>query len=221
MACTYILGGITYNSELELDDFLLSNGHLISKLGDAVFSVSEKINNNLDIIQNKISQDVKDLKELDKIKKATTTYIDDEGVTRYEKPYAGVTQFLSGLKIGDEYLFPEFRPDEYWKNRKGDWKDGNFTKEEAELIFGLNEEGKLNPTSPIIDESIQNEWMKKIERKWDYQGVVGRMIHEGMRVYFTGIKNHKVITCMSVLGVILIFTDIILINDFINLLKQF
>jgi hypothetical protein len=50
MACTYILGGITYNSELELDDFLLSNGHLISKLGDAVFSVSEKINNNLDII---------------------------------------------------------------------------------------------------------------------------------------------------------------------------
>lgn len=38
---------------------------------------------------------------------------------------------------------------------------------------------------------------------------------------FESIKKHKLITCMCFLAIILISTDIILINNFINILKQF
>ena len=34
------------------------------------------------------------------------------------------------------------------------------------------------------------------------------------------VKRHKFITCMSLAGIMLISADIILINDFINLLRQ-
>lgn len=41
------------------------------------------------------------------------------------------------------------------------------------------------------------------------------------RRLFKSIKKHKLFTCICVSGVILIWADIILINNFINLLKQF
>ena len=34
------------------------------------------------------------------------------------------------------------------------------------------------------------------------------------------VKKHKFITCMSIAGLMLISADVILINDFINLLRQ-
>ena len=38
MACRYFYNGHKFDSEIELDDFLLANGKLVSKLGDIVFS---------------------------------------------------------------------------------------------------------------------------------------------------------------------------------------
>ena len=39
--------------------------------------------------------------------------------------------------------------------------------------------------------------------------------------FLEAIKKHKFFTCMCLAGVILISADIVLINDFVNLLKQF
>lgn len=39
--------------------------------------------------------------------------------------------------------------------------------------------------------------------------------------FFKRLKKHKTIACMCISGIILIGADIILINNFINLLKQF
>lgn len=41
------------------------------------------------------------------------------------------------------------------------------------------------------------------------------------RGFFKIIKRHKFFTCMCLTGVILISADVILINDFVNLLKSF
>jgi len=40
MSCIYIYKGHNFNSELELDDFLLTNAKLEPILGDVVFSLS-------------------------------------------------------------------------------------------------------------------------------------------------------------------------------------
>ena len=39
--------------------------------------------------------------------------------------------------------------------------------------------------------------------------------------FFSKIKRYKFFTCMCFTGILLISTDIILINNFINILKQF
>ena len=38
--------------------------------------------------------------------------------------------------------------------------------------------------------------------------------------FFDLVKRHKFITCMSLAGIMLVSADVILINDFINLLRQ-
>jgi hypothetical protein len=45
-----------------------------------------------------------------------------------EKPYVGVSEFLSGQRNRDGHLyFPEFIPKNYWSNRFLDWASGKYT----------------------------------------------------------------------------------------------
>ena len=39
--------------------------------------------------------------------------------------------------------------------------------------------------------------------------------------FWKAVKKHKFFTCMCLAGIILISADIVLINDFVNLLKQY
>ena len=41
MTCKYEYNGLTFNSELELDEYLLFHNNLRSKLGDAAFKKTE------------------------------------------------------------------------------------------------------------------------------------------------------------------------------------
>lgn len=45
MACRYIYKGHEFNSEVELDDFLIENKRFESILGDSVFSATSAQNN--------------------------------------------------------------------------------------------------------------------------------------------------------------------------------
>ena len=44
MSCVYLLDGHQFNSEIELDDFLLAKNYLRKELGDIVFQISTKLN---------------------------------------------------------------------------------------------------------------------------------------------------------------------------------
>ena len=123
MNCKYYYKGTSFDSELELDDFLLNNGpEFIDKYGDIVG-------------QEVTKEQTRWVSAVDKIKVETTNV-----ESRYDhhaqslmpkipntKP---VTEFLSGLEVNGHLLFPEFREETYFKNRIESWrsnKEKRFT----------------------------------------------------------------------------------------------
>ena len=182
MACTYELRGHIFNSELELDDFLLSNGHLMATLGDAVFDNTPAMNAALDQVQ-KVKKAGEDAAADHTRYKKAMEYMDGVETEDYNSPYIGVTSFLSGLrKQNGELMFPEFRPDEYWSRRLRLWQESvsNMTDEEKELFSSMYNGA---PPTEITSEKA-NDLKTLIENKWDQQGVIGTCVHKVIELYF-------------------------------------
>lgn len=154
MACIYIFNGHTFNSELELDNFLIEKYDHYKKYGDQVFSQKNPL------IQSK--QRLEQLQEKSqahwdaylKMKREQSYLFDATGdVDFIKEPYKGVTKYLSQKEVDGRRLHPEFCDNEYWKRQFRAWEDGNFGKIEQEL-FGFKEKD-----TPIINNS-QKENMK-------------------------------------------------------------
>jgi hypothetical protein len=117
MICTYTYKGRTFNSEAELDDFLLEKDRLLSEYGDIVFSVEPTT------AQTKARTTLADAatkaKERKKIwDSERVTYTEDGAIFGYARPYQGVNEFLSGLRNSEGKLFfPEFISHNYWSRR--------------------------------------------------------------------------------------------------------
>ena len=176
MKCYWEYNGHRFDSEILLDDFLLTKGRLVKKYGDIVFSMSEKQAYSYDIIKEKlpIAEEVfrKHAKEKDEY--------DNNDIENYKVKdgYIGVTDFLAGLKINGKLLFPEFIDTNYFNTRKDEWKDGRFTIDEKELIFGDNS------TRPPVSEEETNTWIELIRDKWKNQGRIGTELHKVGQIYF-------------------------------------
>lgn len=181
MKCYFEYNGHKFESEVLLDDFLLTRGKLVRKYGDIVFSMSEKQAYGHDIIKEKlpIAKKIFQKHTDEKIK------YDDNDIEYYtaKDGYMGVTEFLSGLEINGKLLFPEFIDTNYFNTRKEEWKDGRFTVDEKELIFGDN------PTRPpVSDKEIEN-WIDLIKDKWKNQGLIGTELHKIGQEYFSLSSN--------------------------------
>lgn len=177
--CIYKLDGKLFNSELELNDFLLEKFPMKSVLGDLVFELTAS-----QTAAAKLLEDMK--KKTDKIddifKKGKRVSSIDRDSYNYKHPYIGVNKFLSTYK--NEYgkrLHPEFDINEYWNHRYDDWKNGKFTEEEEEL-FG--------ETTPITDETIRNQKRSQIESKWKAQCLFGDAIHSVFETYFKHLNDN-------------------------------
>lgn len=176
MACTYNLRGHIFNSELELDSFLLEKGKYLEKYKDIVFSTKE--------------QQLAQAEELEKIhkeseknwelwKKAPKIYGEHGEVDINQPPYVGVNRFIASLK-GSERLVPEFIPAEYWKRQYEQWKIGVYTPTELE-VFGYTEEN-----APKIDDPVQWKKMQdQVEKRWKAQAGCGDLIHNINQLYFS------------------------------------
>lgn len=185
MACTYKYKGRTFDSELELDDFLLEKAPFEPTLGDLVFQMTApqlKVAEKLDRIA-KESKDVK--KRMDDVIAAGKVVYDADGNMSVEDPpYIGVNKFLSGLTVNGELLFPEFREDEYWKRRYNDWKSGSYTDAELEE-FGFD---KNNPPK-VTNEKLQNQMRDQMKNKWSIQAKTGSAIHSALQICFQKTKD--------------------------------
>ena len=50
---------------------------------------------------------------------------------------------------------------------------------------------------------------------------INKQSREKKNIFLEKIKRHKIITCTCIIGVLLICTDIILVNNFVNILRKF
>jgi t-SNARE complex subunit (syntaxin) len=95
--CTYTYKGRKIGGVKELDDFLLEKKRYESKLGDMVFSHSTR---QLAALDKKAQVDKKkdELdKKYEKARNEARQYgADEEAFLRMERPYIGVSEFLTG-----------------------------------------------------------------------------------------------------------------------------
>ena len=208
MNCKYIYKGVTFNSESELDDFLLEKDKYLSEYGDIVFSMTTNQTYSNSLL-DKGSKKAKEKK--DQWKSLGKTYNED-GVREFlSPPYMGVNEFLDGLTNEDGKLFyPEFIEFEYWSRRFLDWADGKYTDDEIELFgftkgsepkldihpdlntFKVDESWDIDTINKKFNEVTTDEQRKlrdKMELKWKNQALFGDVIHFIGQKLFSTIKS--------------------------------
>ena len=188
MGCVYNYKGKLFNSELELDDFLLDRKNLLNSYSDIIFNRVPQLNTKRILDERYIPLEVlrKQEKSDTTLAKALQSAILDNPNTGIYQNYIGVTEFLSHFTTREgKLLFPEFRDKEYWAIRKKYWasyKGENvneyFTPEEVEAIFNNGEVHAL-----ITDDEI-NKAIEIITNKWIKMADIGTEIHKVMQDYF-------------------------------------
>lgn len=187
MACIYEYNGHVFQSELALDDFLMTSGKLISKYGDIVFSRTTRANYTYDILMSR-------KKEEDKLRdqylqNRNKWQVEDDENYEVKTPFIGVTKFLSGLTRDGNLLFPEFRPEEFWKRRRERWANGEFNQDEVEVLFQKVGDNYL--VEPIITDEKFEQSRELIEDKWKKQGKIGNELHKIMQKYWSQTSSGK------------------------------
>lgn len=205
MTCKYIYKGKTFNSESELDDFLLEKDKYLSEFGDIVFSKTST--------QLHAQSQIKDGGFKAREKKAEwessgKIYTEDGARGKLKPPYMGVNEFLDGLTNEDNKLFyPQFIESNYWKKRFLDWSEGKYTDDERELFgFTKGSEPKLDVHPDLIDFTLDESWDEKtvkskfdsvttkeqkdlrdkMENKWKHQALFGDIVHfVGQKLFST------------------------------------
>lgn len=207
MICTYTYKGQTFNSEAELDDFLLEKDRYLKNYGDLVFSMTTQQLSEHNKVEdaNKKAADAKARWE------SAKKIYNEDGVYGNIRPYLGVNECLEGLRNSDNKLFyPEFVETNYWMHRFLDWAEGKYTEDEEQL-FGFTSKNKpkfdVNPELLKFqaDESWTEDETRKqfdnvttpeqrrlraqMENKWKNQALFGDVIHLIGQKLFTPVKT--------------------------------
>lgn len=169
----------TQNGDIEyedynvfIDDMMKSNPKTAS---DIVFD-----NADFNRLSSKLTQLAKKNQNITMSRKSDDTNSDIEQSTPTGLNRIGVTKFLSGLKVDDVLLFPEFIEGNYWNERHKDWIKGEFRKEEIEVLFP---DGNINPNINFTDAE------NKIREKWKAQAEIGTNIHSVLEQFFKYSKS--------------------------------
>ena len=190
--CIYKLGSKTFNSEIELDDYLSAIKQVYKEQGDQVFSrqwtARQESYRNILYHQNEILQEEINSGKIT-IETSELETDDLDGVVG-KLDRMGVSQLIKQMRsINDQLLFPEFRADEYWKNVKGNLKQGIFTdfknelKDDLWVIFDKDENGEYI-THPITTEEEFEYIKKKFTDMWRQQGRIGTVVHDIMSFFY-------------------------------------
>lgn len=197
MSCIYKYGNMTFDSELELDDFLLNAGpELLEKYGDTVFQDATDSQlrwwDHLKIVaQESRKSKIEGFKK--KYNRELQTLEPDVS------GHTNVTKFLSGLKINDGFveklLFPEFIEENYFNNRIESWKSNKekrFTEKELQ-DFAEEPEFKDGKVPQTMTQELINRLIRIQKEKWEHEAKVGTAIHNLCELFFSRQDNrgHK------------------------------
>ena len=198
--CTYTYKGRKIGDVKALNDFLLEKKPYENSLGDMVFQRNPRQLAAIDKLRKAALEKVALEKAYKKAKDNAKQYgIDEEAMLKMERPYVGVSEFLSGQRNAEGKLyFPEFVPKEYWSRRFHEWAKGNFTDDEIELFFD-NDKSKIVPI-PLgnVQDWKENRELKEefgtdeqkrlrglMEDKWKHQADYGTEIHNVLQKFFS------------------------------------
>ena len=210
MNCIYKYKNHVFNSESELDDFLLEKDKYLQDFGDTVFSKNEHVLKSESLLKDAEKKAIDAKKKFNEAPKVYT----EDGVMANIRPYMGVNEFLEGLtNSNDKLFFPEFIEHNYWFRRFLAWGEGDYTDDELELFgFNKNNAPKLdvhpdlknfNPddykTEKVIKEAFekvttqeQRKLRDKMEEKWKNQALFGDVVHLiGQRLFSTVGSGHN------------------------------
>lgn len=193
MACRYIYKGHEFNSELELDDFLLDKLPFEPTLGDMVFSNIDAQNGVANTIAG-IENDSKEIREKAKeIRRQAKEYDEDGELLIKKPPYVGVNRFVGEYRTSEgKQIIREFRDEEYWIRREADWKEGDYTNDEKELFGITTEKGPK-----VLDPQQRKNMREQIENKWKNQAKAGDAIHNVLQLFFTRGDNNEYLFTLS------------------------
>lgn len=183
MNCIYFYKNHKFNSELELDDFLLDKGpELIDEFGDEAFQ--QRSDEQLDNMSacEKLSYASYDLKQQ---KNSTTQY--NPSFQKQEVIYSNakpVTEFLEGLKENGRLLFPKFKPEEYFPRRVKKWQEGEFSKKELQ-DFAEEPEFKDGKIPSTLSQELIERLIKIETTKWENLAETGTAIHKLCEMFFS------------------------------------
>ena len=193
MTCTYNYKGKTFESELALNNYLLSTESAKPILGDIVFQLSEKQRNYAEKLRV-AEAEYKELRDkglqISSVKdEIEPSDLDDVGHLKY--PFISVTDLIHTMSGRyTEQIFPIFRSEEYWGHKFREYKTAGVTDAyELQFISDLVEPGK-----PITEESTLNAIRDRFEGKlvddlrqgglWKQQAICGNMVHEMFALFY-------------------------------------
>lgn len=216
MACKYILRGINFNSEEELNDFLLNLEGNQSSLNDVVYQkldgshirLTAEQNNYRKLLleaENEYSKYEKQgiqLKSLQETEEVEPEDLDDVGSFKY--PFISVTDLIHSLRgRKTEYAFPIFKSNEYWKEKFELYRNGTFDSYELQFISDLLEKDPVTGNyKPVQNQIVLDKIRDRIEGKlangirkgglWKQQAQAGNLVHDVFARFYRdtiGIQN--------------------------------
>ena len=195
MTCKYNFKGKEFQSEEELNDYLLNTeSSKISQEDDVVYQLTATQNHYRKEIFEKAQEEYKDLRKKGIQIKEYNEEVEPEDlddVGNLEYPYISVTDLIHTMPGRyTEQVFPIFRSDEYWKEKFSQYKQGIFDKYEIQFIRDIIDpykDASGNYTS-ISNEDVLNKIRDRIEGKlsngirkgglWKQQAICGNLVHE-------------------------------------------
>ena len=201
MTCKYEYNGLTFNSELELDEYLLFHNDLRNKLGDAAFKKTE--NSKWSEQQNQVHEALEKASDLyEKGEKSNKiTELSEEGEPSDLDPikasgdYRSITDIIHQMKGPDgNPVFPVFVAENYWEGTEANpggqkqlYRDGKYDdpKIQAQLPFIDDLLPKINGIpQKVTDEDTLNKIEERMTDVWKQQALCGDLIHNIMSDFF-------------------------------------
>lgn len=189
MACTYHLGQKVFDTELELEEYLLNNKEAIEQFGDEVFSKNyTTVQSQSKQVLLKSNERKNDLIKQGKLRRETTITEFSEEHYVAEKPYVAVTQYLKEYMTTDvngklHPLFPIFDIDNFFAEKAKDWKDEKYWRDKASPEEIRDVFGEEEPHSITTQDELAIV-KKRIEQKWQHQGFLGTALHAAFNQFW-------------------------------------
>lgn len=180
--CKYIIGGKTFNSEIELDDYLSEIKDLHKKYGDEVFSkkwttTQQKYREKIFSQKEQLERAIKS--GYIKLEISDMDDMDLDGIVGSLNS-VGVTELIKNLKnLDDKNVFPIFDRKNYWDHVKNELFSGKIDKLKDYIPYIYEKDSNGEYIIEPIQTDDQFEKIKnRIEKMWRQQGLIGTVVHD-------------------------------------------